>query len=321
MKNKIPPVTDLLHAGIEIVQTIVKWGNIPARRLTKELGITQIAFKDPNNLSREIDAICHKYAVLCLKQEFGDNLFIYGEEARTPPSLSRLKRTVAIFDALDGTDLVARGFNNWCSALVFFHPAEKDILAAIVGHCSGVIYYASNKGAFRKTLGDEKTKTSRTPLKIQARPNLKLENASICFYGQKPAAFLKNSNALSQILEEFKGRMLKKEKLPFRLYNFGGNPMMVKIPDRTVDVAFETLGQRAHDVIPGAYIATQAGAVMTDLNGKPIDLKEALLSPYGRLTYILAATNSLAGELRTRLSKPTTEGLQRRKHRNTVGNL
>jgi len=305
MKNDIPPVKVLLHAGIEIVQTIIGWGNLPLRKLAKELGINPVAFKDPNNLSRGIDELCHKYAVYTLKREFGDKLFIYGEEARTPHSLASVKRTVAIFDAVDGTDLVARGFQNWCSALVFFHPAEKKILAAVVGHSSGSIYYASSKGARKKTLGDEKTKTTNRSLKRSAKEKLQLEHASICFYGQKPAAFLANSAALVDLLQEFGTRMSNKETLRFRLYNFAGNPMMVKIPDRTVDLVFETRGQRAHDVIPGAYIAIQAGAVLTDLEGKPIDLADSLLSPYGRLTYILAATGSLAEQLKTKLRKPS----------------
>jgi len=99
--------------------------------------------------------------------------------------------------------------------------------------------------------------------------------------------------------------MARKEKLGFRIYNFGGNPMMVKIPDRSVDVVFDVFGQEPHDVVPGAYIATQAGAVLTDLDGKTIDLGEVLLKPREKIRYVLAATDSLAAQLRSLLRKKT----------------
>lgn len=305
MKKQVPSVDDFLRSGLAIVKTIVEWGNLNRSTQTKDLDPEQPDFKDLNNLTRHLDILCHDYARNQLKYEFGDFLSIYGEEAPTPKSLSRYKRVLAIFDAVDGTDLVARGFYNWCSALAFFDPNEKQILAAVVGHSSGAIYYASHKGVFKKILGDQKTRTSYKRLLRSSKEKLELAQASVCFYGQKPPSFLENSFALSFILEEFQGRMLAGEYLPFRVYNLGGNPMMVKIPERTVDIVFETRGQKAHDVVPGAYIATKAGAVLIDLDGNPVDLVEALLNPHKRLTYILAATTSLAIELKNKLRRKT----------------
>jgi fructose-1,6-bisphosphatase/inositol monophosphatase family enzyme len=58
-----------------------------------------------------------------------------------------------------------------------------------------------------------------------------------------------------------------------RIYNLGGNPMMLKVAERTIDAVFEVVGQHPHDVVPGAYIARQAGAIVKDLQGNDLALK------------------------------------------------
>ena len=297
---------DLIRVGVGIARTICGWCNLSLRTSLKQMSIQELDYKDPNNVTRALDGIAHNYAVLTLKEEFGDRITIWGEEARTPEVLRRTNRTVAIVDAIDGTDLVARGFANWCSAFVFFNPKQAKIIAAVVGHSSGEVYYASSEGAAKRTVNAGRGQK----LKRNPEEQLRLEQASVCFYGQKPHNLLtvtddKDSAGFQKMLNEFRYRMReKKEKLPFRLYNFGGNPMMVKIPERTVDAVFELSGQKPHDVIPGAYIATQGGAVLTDLEGRPINLAEALLTPNKKLKYILAATNSLSIELQWLLKTP-----------------
>jgi fructose-1,6-bisphosphatase/inositol monophosphatase family enzyme len=300
MNPKLPSEKDLVRAGVRLAKTICGWSSQPLRSLLKQLSIEQKDYKDPNNVTRALDGLAHNYAVLELRQQFHSQIYIYGEEAsRTPESFQPTNKIVALVDAIDGTDLVARGFSNWCSAFAFFNPKEKRILATVVGHSSGEIYYASSNGAFKRNLDGTIRKLKRSPDEM-----LEVAEASICFYGQKPHNLLtvvkdEPSAAFLEKLATFRYRMREqKEKLPFRLYNFGGNPMMVKIPERAVDAVFELSGQKAHDVIPGAYIATQAGAILIDLQGKEIDLAQALLTPNKKLKYILAATTALSQELR-----------------------
>jgi fructose-1,6-bisphosphatase/inositol monophosphatase family enzyme len=58
-------------------------------------------------------------------------------------------------------------------------------------------------------------------------------------------------------------------------------------------------GQHPHDMVAGAYIASAAGAILSDLDGNPIDLEESLFRPAkDKLWYVVAATESLAKELR-----------------------
>jgi fructose-1,6-bisphosphatase/inositol monophosphatase family enzyme len=85
-----------------------------------------------------------------------------------------------------------------------------------------------------------------------------------------------------------------------RIYNFAGNPMMVKVADGSMSAVFELLGQSPHDVVPGAFIAKCAGAKLTDLRGRDIDLDAALCKPAApdaKLRYVLSCTSELGAEL------------------------
>jgi fructose-1,6-bisphosphatase/inositol monophosphatase family enzyme len=96
-----------------------------------------------------------------------------------------------------------------------------------------------------------------------------------------------------------------------RLYNFAGNPMIVKLANRArgadnsvltgdVDAVFELAGQRVHDMAPGAYIAMKAGAYLCDLDGKEVTIQALaarMEDPNQRVSYVVAATKELAGEL------------------------
>ena len=78
--------------------------------------------------------------------------------------------------------------------------------------------------------------------------------------------------------------------------------MMVRMTESlgnpaAVDAVFELKGQKVYDVVPGAFIAKQAGATIVDLSGKSIDLHEALRHHKSLMTYVLAATKDLADEL------------------------
>lgn len=293
-----PTQKRLLKLGKYIAKTVLKFRD-KGRLLSKP--VEDQDFKDANNQTREIDKQAQGFASILLLGFYGNAIEILGEEAGDyPDSLEGHPKVIAIIDPIDGTDLFARGFSNWCCSMVFFDPRSKSILAAVVGHSSGEIYYASDEGAFKQTLSGEEER-------LQVNPNAKLAlaNASLCFYGQKPKNFLTlaDNQTFLGLLKTFerrmkgKGNKVKGEKLGFRLYNFAGNPMMAKIPDGTVDAVIELSGQFVHDVVPGAYIATRAGAVFVGLDGAPINLENSLLNPNRKLTYILAGSKFLAKEI------------------------
>ena len=237
-----------------------------------------------------------------LSRKFHDKIEVFGEERLSDedPDLSNKQRLIALVDMVDGTDLLKRGLSNWCSAVIFFHPAQGKILGAFVGIPSDGIYYATAaSGAYKKLLGSDNQLRQKPAIKLQNVSNISnLKDASVCFYGQKIyklLSILNNKKFISKL------RKLKKKKnLETRFYNFAGNPMMAKLAEGHIDAVFDLKGQYPHDVAPGAFIAKKAGAVFRDMKGNDIDLLPALLKPAtSRVKYILASTPKLFKEIQS----------------------
>lgn len=83
--------------------------------------------------------------------------------------------------------------------------------------------------------------------------------------------------------------------------------MMLKLAESKLDAVFDVAGQYCHDVVPGAFIALKAGAVLKDLNGQRITEEELGIrissNPGAKLKYVLACTESLCDELLQLLSE------------------
>lgn len=230
-------------------------------------------------------------------------LVTLGEESLIDETLdlSREERIVVIMDIIDGTDLLERGLFNWCSAMAFYYPPEKKILASFVARADdNLIYFARDDRdkAFKYPLhGKDELIELVGPSDVRS-----LQEASIAFYGQKVPNFIsiaENKKFLSCLnnLHKQKARSLKT-----RIYNLAGNPIMMRVIDgySRIDAVFDLEGQAPHDVVPGAYIAQKANAIFTDIQGNHIDLGEALLrpaDPNSRISYILASTEELSKEL------------------------
>ena len=58
--------------------------------------------------------------------------------------LSNEKKLVVLMDMVDGTDLLERGLFNWCSAMVFYYPTSRKILASFVGLPEDGVYFATD---------------------------------------------------------------------------------------------------------------------------------------------------------------------------------
>lgn len=255
---------------------------------------------NPNNQAYKQDSLLQssfESLVDGLEANYGCKILVLGEEKGSYPdarSIASHEGYIAFVDAIDGTDLMARGFSNFCFSFLLFEPQKQRVILSVVGHSSGIIYWADEDGAFRKNAFGNVSE-----LTISAMSTSNFENASVCFYGQKPRYLMNamRSKSLSERLAELEQRMKGGEKLGIRIYNFAGNPMMVRIPEGAVDVIFEITGQEIHDVAPGAFIARKAGAILLDLDGQEINLERALLDPQRRLKYVLASNRSLADEV------------------------
>ncbi|MDP3016973.1 MAG: inositol monophosphatase family protein, partial [Deltaproteobacteria bacterium] len=210
---------------------------------------------------------------------------------------------IVSIDAIDGTDLMVRSLSNWCTALFVFRPNDR-VIVSLVGMHDGVIYYASEAGAKKSWIpkGEKSKKTKRLVIPQKNRVK-RTKDASICFYGQKVDNFLSilsNRSFVKSIKSLIQFKKKNTRSIPLRIYNLGGNPMMIKLAEGKIDAVVEMKGQKLYDVIPGAFIATKAGAFWGDLNGNHINdayLKKILANPSGKLSYILASTKKLYQEL------------------------
>jgi fructose-1,6-bisphosphatase/inositol monophosphatase family enzyme len=302
----VPSEEELFQAGVSVVRrTIIHVLNKVADK--PEDAFDKLWYPKLSKFVLKVDLFAEREGRDYLRDRFGERIEIRGEES----SLEQVpkERVAVLLDMLDGSDLLERGLGNWCSAAVFFDPARRRVIASVVGLASRRIYYAreSQKGAFvvlPKLTAHRRRIT--VPLRVTPGPD-RLRDASIAFYGQKVRNFLsiwpgtsELSKRLCELGREAREQQLTPEVPAFRVYNLGGNPMMLKLAEGRIDAIFDVEGQVCHDVIPGAYIALKAGAVLKDLDNRDITeeyLAERLENPSAKLKYVMARNRPLAEEL------------------------
>jgi fructose-1,6-bisphosphatase/inositol monophosphatase family enzyme len=301
-----PDDEQLIRAVVDVIRDTFRLALKPTSFLSdKHLSSS----RDSNNPTRQMDRIAQDNLKLHLDVLFEKKILFVAEEPessdyRIPDDLAKSQVDVAVLDPIDGTDLWAKGFSNWCISVAIFEPKRERIRASFVGYSSGDIFWASERGAFRHSLDGR-----NYPLTVARNENLRLMDATVCFYGQKPANFLavQENLSISRMLRSVQDQKELAQKLgddvpQFRIYNLAGNPMMVRMTssegvEAAVDVVFELKGQKAFDVVPGAFIAKQAGAFIVDLENNEIDLHKALRNHKTKMTYILGASRALVSDM------------------------
>jgi fructose-1,6-bisphosphatase/inositol monophosphatase family enzyme len=250
-----------------------------------------------------VDLIAEDYASHELKTKLkAYDIFTIGEESLSNENLdlSAEKRLVVLMDMVDGTDLLERGLSNWCSAMVVYFPPERRIVASFVGIPDDSVYYATDgdesrpsRFLFHIAQGRDRLVSIKGPSNIE-----NLKSACLAFYGQKVRNFLSvaaHARFISYLTE------IVKADVSARIYNLGGNPMMMKLIDgHGIDAVFDVEGQAPHDVVPGAFIAQKAKAYFSDLDGNAIDLHQILIrpaDPQSRIRYLITSTERLSKEL------------------------
>lgn len=92
--------------------------------------LEQLDTSKVDNITRDIDHMAEYAAKQKLKAQlrhtpYRRSLEVWGEESivrNKDLTFYESKKTVALLDMVDGTDLINRGLGNWCSAMVFFIP-------------------------------------------------------------------------------------------------------------------------------------------------------------------------------------------------------
>jgi fructose-1,6-bisphosphatase/inositol monophosphatase family enzyme len=331
-KDRIPPHVLIKHAIAVMHDVLVSIERDTDVKTGDSRALQEVETTKEDNITREADETAEGAARFLLKKylrntPYANSLEVWGEESiceKSQESLSfRSKtKTVALLDMIDGTDLVNRHLGNWCAAMAFIYPPQKEILASVIALPTREFYVAEQgKQPYKVHLRTDAAKISpgllseRTELKLNPDRVLNLTEAAVCFYGQKAANLLTVFKSLLPMspasreaakvgdqnvncrLGEYLYKM-SASKPRMRIYTLAGNPMMVRVADGTIDAVFELRGQKPHDVVPGAFIAKQANAVFWDLDGNDIDIAEAALDPNAsNLRYVLAGSKSLAEQV------------------------
>lgn len=221
----------------------------------------------------------------------------------------------ALLDMLDGSDLLKRNLGNWCSAATIFDSDTAKVITALVGMPNREIYFTQNSNS---TCAFVRTPRGTSGYEISevrmARREVTVEDASLCFYGQKPgrlSSFSNSNNGMGRRLKEISELMeAKKEDFDcpkMRIYTLAGNPMMINLVEGRVDAVIELSGQKCHDVVPGFIIALRSGAVLKDFSNEDIteeQIVSSLRDPKLKFSYVLACSKRLATEL-VMLLQPT----------------
>jgi fructose-1,6-bisphosphatase/inositol monophosphatase family enzyme len=243
----------------------------------------------------------------------------YGEETLGNQTIDLTGKdgTCVLVDALDGSDLYERNLGNWCTAATFFTPNARPgrrLRAAVAGLPDGSIYYAIDTSRSIEVLRKPKS----PPEKVRGMSAIRsAETASICFYGQKVGNFLAGAESALWPPLFARDAVERKEKgkaLRLRIYNLAGIPMILKMVDKVakngagIDAVVDFKGQKAHDIVPGAFLALKAGAEVVEPDGTPITirrLEEFLLRPNSEsLRYVIAVSKELKDNI-VKLNRPT----------------
>lgn len=330
-KNRLP-IDSVVKYGLQTMHNILTIVDRTTQTIIREgiedvgVNLDEVGTDKLDNITREIDEIAERSAHEKLMEAFLNtphqrSLEVWGEERlgkkqNQAVSFAASEKTIALLDMVDGTDLVNRGLGNWCSAMVFFFPPTREILAAIVGNSNREYFVArgDKEPPFKLVLKTDAQKLKAISLENSVELKIKrvpasLKECAVCFYGQKANHLLSIAGAKFPQYKDTIGTSPFIDYLgrthvsspPFRIYTLAGNPMLAKVADGKIHAVFELLGQKAHDVVPGAFIAKCAGAIVKDLDGNDLDLAGALLNPNKPLRYIVAANEAIYNELRSEL--------------------
>jgi fructose-1,6-bisphosphatase/inositol monophosphatase family enzyme len=189
------------------------------------------------------------------------------EEAGTIEINSQAKgeKYFAVCDPFDGSYLFKHGIPAfWYSSLAIFGPDMEPVCCAVADCFPRVIAFANKQGAFVAKLNGEqlihRVKLDSKYRQSMGRPDVtEMAGASIESYAMKPAKFL------IPLVDEYRD-LLK----PFKFFNPNGGPYgFVDVAEGKIDCYFAHQ-QPFVDVFSGIYIAQQAGAVVTDFDGKAV---------------------------------------------------
>ncbi|MDP2717270.1 MAG: inositol monophosphatase [Candidatus Micrarchaeota archaeon] len=179
-----------------------------------------------------------------IARQFPDHGFWGEETGRTPGH-----EYTWIVDPIDGTTNFVRGIPHFAVSIALAKKG-KSVLGVVLNPASGETFWAESGGAFLNGK------------KIRVRPQNALEAAAMEITMRSPEGFAQNRKWMNRLLHP---RM--------SLKSFGSAALSAcYVAAGRLDASFD-IRANAYDIAAGAHIAEQAGARVTQANGKPLDLR------------------------------------------------
>ncbi len=209
--------------------------------------VKSCSFKAKSDIVTEIDIQAEKIIINNIKLHFPDHS-IYSEEEGMIDNASEY---IWVVDPIDGTMNYYHGMSPFRVAICLVEK-DKPIITAIYNPVKDNLYFAEKgKGAFLNNI------------KIKVNSNFKLKKSVVMTHiSSKKEARARTIIALGNIFNK---------TLHMRILG-SGIAAMTYISEGKFDVFFNIITY-PWDILPGALLVEEAGGIVTDIQGKKIDLK------------------------------------------------
>ncbi|NCO33705.1 MAG: hypothetical protein AUJ92_17040 [Armatimonadetes bacterium CG2_30_59_28] len=242
-------------------------------------GVLKVTGKAPvegDTESIRLDLRIEQFYLDALQERMPCPFRFIGEEEGAQDFGATEPEIVLWIDPVDGSELAARDLPLWCTAACAYDRSKQEFVAAVVTEEDLRSYYTA-----RCLDGAYVTRVHRLPVKIEVSKVTRLEDAALSVYGMTVQRILQHSAEYLPLLERVK-----------RFTTFSGHPLLCRLATGGMDIVMDLVGYYAHDLLAGAYICRQAGAVVT-----PIDVESHIANPKHRYRFVAAATQELYDEV------------------------
>lgn len=264
-------MSDFLSVCREVAQ-------IGGRQLLQHQTSFRIHRKGINDFVTDADLASQRAIHDALYQKFPDHGFLGEENLELPMTRNRQAEYCWVVDPLDGTLNYVHGLYSF-STSVALRRGDRIVAGAIYDPWMEELYSADENSA--STLNGEPLKSSNCGV---------LEDALIVV--SLPARVQPESPELADFLQ-----LLYRARSVRRLGSAALN--LCYVAAGRLDAYWATT-VKLWDIAAGSLIVQQAGGVMTDINGQPLDLDKP--------RFVAAATSTLAEEMRKCLKSDPDRG-------------
>lgn len=224
-----------------------------------------LEWKDRQDVATNADLESEKLIIEAIEKEYPDHNIDSEERGR----IDKKSSYTWIIDPLDGTKEYVRGIPIYNVSLTLLYNGES-VLAVVYGPIVNQLFSAiENNGAF----------LNRKAIKVSSQTEL----VNSFIYCYLPRFKGEDENEFDRVWQKF-------ARLSKRIYRLRG------ISDLNLSCSWVAMGvyeafinlfnpPALRDIAPGLFIARQAGAQVSDLNGKPVtqDFKNGLVVSNGRI--------------------------------------